>query len=334
MDPKLITRILSQTDLKTKFRLAKVIPKIGKADDLTKCMLCPNMCLYSCPVFNAERRLTVSPSVKSRLAYLSEEYEYEAIYRCLPCDACKQLCPMDISVNEALAKVRRSEHETAKKAIEKFEKKIVKLKVEYERDGKILYFPGCSSIGSGLAKLTIDLLEKMNIDFSVRSDIVCCGMPYYELGFTGKFLEKINQIKEIAKMYEGIISNCPHCVYILKENNIKATHIVTLLKPVGKIGGEISYHDPWILARRLGIIEEPRRLLNEMGFQIHEPVFNRENTYCCGFGGVYKFIDEEMAQKVAKTRVSHFKYEIVTACPSCKDALGGKDLVELCLEVL
>ncbi len=327
INPKVITRILANTDMKTKMRLAKVVPKLGKADDVTKCMLCPNMCLHVCPVFDAERRLTVSPSVKSRLAYLGETEE--AIYHCLPCDACKNACPMNISVNDDLRVFRGGE--MALKAIERFEKSMRKVEVE-QREGKVLYFPGCSTFESGLFDVTVEVLEKLGVDFAMIN-LECCGMPYYELGLMNKFREKISRLRDAASRYDGVISNCPHCVHVMRENGIKAAHLLAVLKPV-KIGGDVSYHDPCILARKLDIVEEPRKLLAEMGFAVHEPVFNGKDTHCCGYGGVYRFVVPEMAEKVAERRRGHFEHQIVTLCPSCRMALKAKDFVELIAEGL
>ena len=327
INPKVIARILANTDLKTKMRLAKVVPKLGKADEVTRCMLCPNMCLHVCPVFDAERRLTVSPSVKSRLAYLGEVEE--AVYHCLPCDACKNACPMGISVNDNLRGYRGGE--MALKAVERFEGSLKKIQVE-TRDGRILYFPGCSTFESGLFDVTVEVLEKLGIDFAL-TNLHCCGMPYYELGLFDKFKEKISRLKGAAERYEGVISNCPHCVHLMRENGIKAAHILTVLKPV-KIGGDVSYHDPCILARKLDVVEEPRKLLSEMGFELHESAFSGKDTHCCGYGGVYRYVAPEMAEKVAKRRREHFDYPVVTACPSCRMALKGKDIVELIAESL
>ncbi len=329
MNPKLVMRILARTDVRTKLRLAKVLPKFGRVDDIVKCMLCPNMCLHVCPVFDVERRLTVSPSVKARLAYFGEDCE--AVFHCLPCDACKNACPMQISVNELLIKVRGGE--IAHKAIEKFEKSVVRVVEVEERDGRILYFPGCRTFEAELFEKVVEVLEKLNVDFAVRSDVVCCGMPYYELGLFDEFKARIDRIKKIATLCDGVISNCPHCVHIMRSEGVKAAHLIHVLKPV-KLGGEIAYHDPCVLARKLGIISKPRKLLNDMGFVVKENIYSGKDTYCCGFGGVYRFIDERAAMKIASERKSHFDCEIVTACPACKRALDAKDIVELILEGL
>ena len=332
LSPKLVARLLARADAGTKLRLAKVVFKLGKADDVVKCMLCPNMCLYMCPVFDVERRLTVSPSVKMRLAYFMEEEVFDAIYHCLPCDACKASCPMEISVGEKLAEARVGRRsKLAEEAARKAEELMAEARREAEReerDGKILYFPGCRTFEAGLFKPTVEALEKLGVDFAVSSQLVCCGMPYYELGFREKFREHAKELRKLASGYKSIVSSCPHCIYIMRKLGIEANHVMKLLKPI-RIGGDISYHDPCILARRLKVVEEPRRLLESMGFKLHEPPYSRHETYCCGYGGIYRLVDRGYAERIAEARRSHFTYEVVTTCPACKMALKAKDIIEL-----
>ncbi|MCS7144067.1 MAG: (Fe-S)-binding protein [Archaeoglobaceae archaeon] len=324
MNPRFIMRIIEKTDLKTKLRLAKVITKLGSGDDVVKCMLCPNMCLFACPVFDAERRLTVSPSVKSRIAYFGGE---GAIYHCLPCDACKENCKMEISVNETLREFRNGKY------VDKIDSWISKIQRRLdEREGKILYFPGCRTFEARLFEPTVRALENADVDFAVTSELVCCGMPYYEIG-NKKASEFFSRLKKIALGFEGVISNCPHCIFIMQKLGIRAEHIISYLKPK-KIGGSISYHDPCIMARKLNLVEEPRKFLNACGLEILETAFSGIKTSCCGYGGIYRILYPENAEIVAKRRRKQFEAEIITACPACKIALKGKDLVELILEVV
>jgi len=324
MNSRFLIRVIEKTDLKTKLRLAKVITKLGSGDEIAKCMLCPNMCLYTCPVFDAERRLTVSPSVKSRIAYFGGE---EAIYHCLPCDACKENCKMGISVNDSLRNLRKGRNS------EKIDFWILKLSKRIEeREGRILYFPGCRTFEFGLFEKTVEYLEKLGIDFALSSEVLCCGMPYYELG-DKRYADYFSKLKKIASRYEKVLSNCPHCVSLMKELGINAFHILSVLK-TAKIGGVISYHDPCIMARRLGLVEEPRDFLKACGFEIVETAFSKKQTSCCGYGGVYRLLYPENAEKIANRRRKQFDHEIVTTCPSCREALKGKDIVELLLEVL
>ena len=52
-----------------------------------------------------------------------------------------------------------------------------------------------------------------------------------------------------------------------------------------KYEGPITYHDPCNIARRGGIIEAPRRVLNALTSDFVEMLPNRARNFCCGGGG-------------------------------------------------
>ncbi len=359
INPKLIARIIANTDTRTKLRLAKVIPKLGKVDELTRCMLCPNMCLHTCPVFDAERRLTVSPSVKSRLAYFLREFpdrydDFEAIFHCLPCNACKESCPMDISVNDALKEVRHLITGRVAGVAERIENRIrevEEVEISFHGKGEVLYFPGCSAVELKLHRTTIDVLEELDFSFEV-SRSRCCGAPYAELGDVERFRKLFEKLKSEAKGYDGVISNCPSCVNLMRENGIKASHITIALLPLipsgseGSDGRRVVYHDPCVLARKLNVIEEPRGILRKLGFEVVEAQNSGRDTYCCGYGGIYRYFNEDGAKMVARKRLEQLSDAadlIATSCPTCvaglkladvNDACEVRDIVELVAEVL
>jgi|Deesub1362A_J573_1020465.scaffolds.fasta_scaffold00099_56 Fe-S oxidoreductase len=352
MNIKWLLQATSSSDLKTKLSLLReAIPKIGRSDDIVKCMLCPNMCLHVCPVFDAERRLTVSPSTKSRLAFFSKEGENvgDAIWRCVPCDACKEVCPMDISVNESLKSVREDvcaaddEPEHVKFTFVSFESRMKRdVKLIPERTGRILYFPGCRTFDTPeVIRSTYRLFDYLNIDFSFKNEILCCGAYLSELGYKSQFEEHTLRIASYLKKFDGVVSNCPHCVLTFRNHyGVEAMHTVELIYTFVDRFEHLSnshpdryvYHDPCILARKLGVVEEPRKILQKAGVQLGEPIYSGKDTYCCGFGGIYPYIDATMATKIASEREKHLKEvsdRLLTSCSVCKRALNALDITEL-----
>jgi Fe-S oxidoreductase len=82
---------------------------------------------------------------------------------------------------------------------------------------------------------------------------------------------------------------------------------------------KVTYHDPCLLKRGLGITEEPRQLLRcvpELEF-LEMP----ESDYCCGGGGGLRLTNFEMAKRILKRKMSFMKDmhvdAIVTCCPTC-----------------
>jgi Fe-S oxidoreductase len=321
--------------------------------EIKRCMLCPNMCLHVCPVFDVERRLTVSPSIKSRLAYFSSVSIGDAIWRCVPCNACREACPMNISVNESLIEERSKiceldeEPESVKRAFVYHETLVKKLEREFDdklvRDGKLIYFPGCKALEvPEIIQASLKILDHLKIDFGFEK-VVCCGAYLKELGYLSEFKEHKLKLVGLLRNYEGIISNCPHCVKVfVEEYDLKAIHISQLLSArieELKADAEISatYHDPCILSRDIGVVEEPRKILSAIGAELNEAGYSRERTYCCGFGGIYAYIDAEHALKIAEERRRQLLEKsdvILTFCPRCREALNAKDITEVIARLL
>ncbi len=333
--------------------------------ELLKCALCPNMCEFACPVLEVEGRQTVSPARKSRLAsfYLRKNLNASEIgdnlYHCLNCDACKHQCPLDLSVSDLLIPVREMlrDEDAVPEGIKAVEAKLESSGTIYgemsrgkydgmkDGTGKILYFRGCVTRNKcpEIIDAVVDLLKSLGGDVQILPDEVCCGEPARNSGLRGAFKDAAGRN---AKMLndsgaEVIVCSCPGCVYALREAYPKhgfkikpaVMHITEYLDM--SIGDDMKlglademdavYHDPCILARKLGITREPRSVLSRLNnLRLHEPYFGREETYCCGHGGTLKFIDGGLAEAVAKRRVQHlsdYAKVIITSCPSCKSAL-------------
>jgi len=85
----------------------------------------------------------------------------------------------------------------------------------------------------------------------------------------------------------------------------------------------ITYHDPCILSRYLGLTEEPRQILRAIeGVQFVEVERNNEKwSTCCGGGGGFEVIFPEISHTLAANRVRELLATgasiIVTSCPGC-----------------
>ncbi len=47
----------------------------------------------------------------------------------------------------------------------------------------------------------------------------------------------------------------------------------------------MTFHDPCRLGRHLGIYEQPRKILEQLGYRVIEMRHNRRNATCCGTNG-------------------------------------------------
>ncbi len=84
--------------------------------------------------------------------------------------------------------------------------------------------------------------------------------------------------------------------------------------------GNITYHDPCELARKMDVIEEPRFILGKLG--LLKEVEKGQKTQCGGGGGFLRVTNEEISTSMARLRISQALLTgaeiLATSCPSCK----------------
>lgn len=209
------------------------------------------------------------------------------------------------------------------------------------RKGNNLFYPGClakyclKSIANNYALV----LQKLGINFTLLKDNeVCCGYPALSSGYKSEFedlkLKNINIFKKAN--IKKIITSCPSCYLLFKSyyKEFKVEHITQVLArylknlPV-KYEEKITYYDPCILSRKGGIYNEPRAILEALGFEIVELENNKENTVCCGAGGGLKQNLPQVSNKIAKDLLSKVKTKkLITSCALCYKQLkeNSKDI--------
>jgi Fe-S oxidoreductase len=89
-------------------------------------------------------------------------------------------------------------------------------------------------------------------------------------------------------------------------------------------GTSVTYHDPCRLGRKGGVLQEPRDILTEMGFELRETHANGRENYCCG-GGCGEFALDGAAklhQQAFELKKHEFQQagadKVVTGCASCR----------------
>ncbi|MCX8030642.1 MAG: (Fe-S)-binding protein [Thermodesulfovibrionales bacterium] len=217
---------------------------------------------------------------------------------------------------------------------------------------RIAMFTGClvNCLFTSYGKNLINLLNTMGYDVILPAAEVCCGAPLLEAGLEGDAMKlaemNLHAFKNLNVQYT--ICLCPTCIHFIKniyskylgqsiENAIDISTFLILKKEEFKqllIKGlegkkfkeKIVYHDPCHLKNSLSIYNEPRKVLNYMGFNILEP----SESGCCGFGGSFGLNFEKLSESILNRRLSAYKDAdmVVTACPGCVLQLntGGRSL--------
>jgi Fe-S oxidoreductase len=181
-----------------------------------------------------------------------------------------------------------------------------------------LFFPGCFSEAHLKDKIENyeKILKKLKIGFWKTQKIACCGGILEESGYEKQLrkLAKENSSFLNEKETKKIITICTKCQETLKtyksltpDWNIEAEFIlITILNAIKEnpdaikniMREEVYYYDSCILGRSLKIIEEPRQLLNLVGYTVLELPNNKEESICCGSCGLLPNTHSELAEDI------------------------------------
>ena len=210
----------------------------------------------------------------------------------------------------------------------------------------MLYFRGCTAREkeTGIAEATENLLKLANVDYHVLDDEKCCGSVLLRTGFVRQAQEQIEKNSEVFGD-ELVLTSCAGCYKTLKDDyeNVDVIHISQFLDELIKEGKlefskkdlNVTYHDSCHLGRHSDVFDEPRDVISSVA-NLVEMENNREDSLCCGAGGGVKSAYPEIADEMAKSRISQAKKTccdfLITSCPFCKLNLENDDLkvMDLC----
>lgn len=230
-----------------------------------------------------------------------------------------------------------------------FSKKKIEIKIPESMKNKnlknILFIEGLYPEGQKqIYSSALEVLQKMGLDVYVYRDEGSCGADLYDLGFIDELKILLEKKSELINQLSGknLIFIDPHTEEFVLRN--WQQYVKTDKKLIGKHLSEVildglktvrirtktsdkvtlSYHDPCILGRGLGIYEAPRNLITSFeGVTLLEMKRNRRNSYCCGAGdGTRGKAFPKYSEWVAHERLEEFKETgadiLITSCPYCK----------------
>lgn len=211
---------------------------------------------------------------------------------------------------------------------------------------KRVFIPGCSlpSYNPEAVKKTLEFLqEKLP---GTGAILKCCGKPTKALGQVDKFKERYSEFQaEIDKLgAEEIIVACQSCYLTMSANspNQKVISLWSIFpelglpeeaKGIGK-DSDITFaiHDSCSTRDREDIHDGIRWIMKELGYKTEEPPHTKENTKCCGFGGMIVPANPDLAQRVMNKRTEEVESDyMVTYCAACRESMvkGGKKAVHI-----
>ena len=163
------------------------------------------------------------------------------------------------------------------------------------------------------------------------------GVLLYDLGLEEDIAPHIQSVYELLKTQgvEQVITVDPHTTCMMREiypkyiehYDIKVEHYMEFLargaenleRSKGKeIPEEFVIHDPCVLARDLGIVEQARVVGDRLGIKIIEPENTKTDTACCG--GPVEYAFAHLSQQISTIRMEELAQlcrNILVTCPIC-----------------
>jgi dimethylglycine catabolism B len=170
----------------------------------------------------------------------------------------------------------------------------------------------------------------------LAEDEPCCGGLLHYMGLEEEFSVHLNAVRDRlkAKGVKRIISLVPSCTHSLRRldngSGLEVKHFCEVVAAgLPKLNLtfprqiKVTYHDPCQLARYMGLVDEPRKILKAVkGLELVEPKWTSgEWATCCGGGGGFEAVFPEMSEMLAANRAKELMETgaqmIVTHCPGC-----------------
>lgn len=288
-----------------------------------------------------------------------EPREYSrSIFGCHQCGLCLRKCPRKFNAKEFMFHARAYLEERdndyrgcyACVRVDREDNMFSRLKkqnnicyrdaLKGDKDCPRLFVPGCH-MSAGFLELT-----QKTESYLEQEDIVdgmtagCCGNPLYAAGLEREFLDYIDKMDVLYKKYKvrEIVTPCPSCydfnrraqgMGYLQGIEIKCLSRVLADRSI-KIGRSafpkdymISIHDS-CPDRREGIFADSIRELYR-DFDIRELPHIRENTLCCGCGGLVPPYSREISDEGKQLKRKDFDEVnsdcVITSCFNCYKGL-------------
>jgi|SRR3989344_4673037 len=193
---------------------------------------------------------------------------------------------------------------------------------------KALFFPECTTFYKNKEgfKAYQEIFKKLGINYFLLDEHLCSGIEILQAGYEQEARKQARKVFDLfqEKGVDAIITTDPKSYKVFTQDykeflpdwNIKVVNIWELIlerlrkkhqliknRPVETI----TFHDSCHLGRYCKIYEEPRQILQAIGYQIEEMDNAKEDAFCSGGCGNLPFTNPPLANKIARERVLQAK---------------------------
>ena len=364
LDSKIKRRKGEQLDpkerIKTFLEVEKTFTHKVALEEANRCLQCEcKLCMKECMMM-PEYTTCPKELFKNYLENGYENMDMNIAYSCNECKQCTIKCPNSFEIRENFIEMRK-EYVKANGDISPLDghiglddgqelecSKKYSVTIPGKKQSKYVLIPGCTVPASfpELVKKTYEHMKETLGEENVGIILQCCARPTEIIGETKLFEERYSRVqKEIDDIdADVIVTLCPSCYLTYeKYSGRKVISYWDLMReiigiPKSQKGiGEMSdvifnIHDSCPTREVTSHHDSIRWILSQLGYKIEEMANIRENTRCCGVGGMLGCINADLYKKIVDRRVSDATQDhIISYCGSCRGSmeLGGLDSLHI-----
>lgn len=329
-------------------------------EEAARCILCEcKICVMACRFLEyykeyPRKYLIETYQSLNVIEKLSENISKRQMNSCNLCGLCGVLCPTGLDMSEVYLAARRILHKKGEMPPAFYDFFIEDMKFSTEEASALLlppegkkslymFFPGCQ-LGASMPNTlerTYSYLKKI-FNGQIALKLHCCGAPAY---WSGREDLHESVLQEIRSDWEFIgkptmILACPTCRKLFQEHlpEIPSRSLWEILAETGLLqeleflaeacGTEhtAALFDPCASRDDPAGQDAVRQILKVCGIGIEELPLQGKSAQCCGYGGLMKYTNPDLAKVIATDRNRLSVLEYITYCVNCRDTFlaGGK----------
>lgn len=319
-----------------------------------QCLECVKACAYL-EHFEAYPRKYAREIYNNESMFMGARTANTLINSCSLCGLCEAVCPEDFAMQDLCLQTRRSmvrndrmppsAHEFALEdmAFSLSEEFLLARHAPGSTGSSHLFFPGCQLCASAPGQVEALYTHLRHaIPDGVGLLLGCCGAPAH---WSGREEESRQIIARWQRQWDDmgqprLIVACSTCIRMFDTlwPEAPVQSLWTTLEHVGPPtsgdaapAASLAFHDPCTTRHMPEIQEAARRLAAHLGADITELPLTRQETECCGFGGLMQNANAALARQVVDRRAALSEHDYLAYCAMCRDnlAAAGKRTLHL-----
>jgi Fe-S oxidoreductase len=337
-------------DLEPSSRTEKSGERYSKAEasnEAARCLKCRcRECHKACAHL---QKYDITPKSYGRQIYINENvimgsrYSNKMINSCALCGLCKERCPAGVGMAEIIRETRKSmvlrskmppsAHDFALKDMEFSNSgRFFMLKQppgSPDKKAGYIFYPGCQLAASSpehvveAYKYLID-----NIREGAAVMLGCCGAPADWAGRQDLMLETAGTFRRLWREAGNptFILACSSCASVFERYTPEIPNI-SLWEVIDRFGAPnkktpgktIAVHDACAARHNSQVQDSVRSIASKLGYKITELKYSKENTKCCGYGGLVFYANREQEIAFADNRIGESEEDFLVYCAMCGD---------------